>query len=241
MSDPSTPATPPLPGLLARAVGIVTAPGAMFVHVVRTPKVGGMLFLVSLLMGLASGLPQFTERGRAAALEMQAQSMETFGVTVSDEMYAQMRQRSQSNLGAYMAIVGTFIGVPFVAVLLTALLWAAFNTILGGTASFKQVMAVLAHSQIISALGAVFAAPIMYARGVMSSGVANLGALLPMLDETSFLARFLGMIDLFMVWWVVVLAIGLAALYRKQTSSIATGLFIFYGLIALGIAYFTAG
>jgi len=73
------------------------------------------------------------------------------------------------------------------------------------------------------------------------TGVANLAALLPMLDETSFLAKFLGMIDLFLIWWVVVLAIGLAALYKKQTSSVATGLFIFYGVIALAIAYFTAG
>jgi hypothetical protein len=81
----------------------------------------------------------------------------------------------------------------------------------------------------------------MYARGVMSSGVANLGALLPMLDVTSFLAKLLGMIDLFAIWWVMVLAIGLAALYKKKAGSIATGLFVFYGLIALVIAFFTAG
>ena len=75
----------------------------------------------------------------------------------------------------------------------------------------------------------------------MTNGVANLGALLPMLDETSFLAKFLGMVDLFTIWWVVVLSIGLAALYKKQVGSIATGLFIFYGIIALVISYFTAG
>ena len=49
------------------------------------------------------------------------------------------------------------------------------------------------------------------------------------------------MVDLFTIWWVVVLSIGLAALYQKKVSSIATGLFVFYGIIALVIAYFTAG
>jgi hypothetical protein len=199
------------------------------------------LFLVAVLIGVAQGLPQFTERGRAAALEMQVQQMETFGMEVTDEVYQQMAQRSQSNLTGYIAIVSVIIVLPIGAVIITALLWVVFNTVMGGTASFKHVMAIVVHSQVISVLGALFAAPIMYARGVMSSGVANLGALLPMLDETSFLAKLLGMIDLFAIWWVMVLAIGLAALYKKKAGSIATGLFVFYGLIALVIAFFTAG
>lgn len=239
--DPSATGTSPEPGLIARAIGIITAPTATYAHVVRRPKVAGMLFLVAVIMGLASGLPQFTERGRAAALEMQVQSMERFGMTVTDEMYQQMEQRSHSNLSGYMAIVSMIVGVPFGAVIMTAILWAVFNTVMGGSATFKQVMAVVVHSQIISALGTAFAAPIMYARGVMSSSVANVGALLPMLDETSFVAKFLGMIDFFAIWWIIVLSIGLAALYKKKARSIATGLFVFYGLIALAFAYFTAG
>lgn len=242
VTEASLSAEPPFPGLLSRVIGVITDPTATFAHVVRIPKVAGVLFLLSLVIGLAQGLPQFTERGRAAALEMQVQQMERFGMEVTDELYQQMQQRSRSNLGAYSVIVGSFVGMPFVAVLMTAILWALFNTVMGGTATFKQVMAVLVHSQVISTLGVLFAAPIMYARGVMSStGVANLAALMPGLDETSFLAKFLGMVDLFTIWWIVVLAIGLATLYRKKSGSIATGLFIFYGLIALGIAYFTAG
>lgn len=241
VTDPSTAPAPPLPGLFSRIIGIVTSPTATYAHIVRTPKVAGVLFVVSLVGGLAQGLPQLTERGRAAGLEMQVQSMERFGFTVTDEMYQQMEQRSKSPLAAISVIVGSFVGMPFFAVLGTVLLWGVFNTILGGTASFKHVMSVLVHSMVISTLGAVFAAPIMYARGAMTTGVANVGALLPMLDETSFLAKFLGMIDLFMVWWLIVLAIGLAALYKRKSRSIATGLFVFYGIIALAIAYFTAG
>ncbi len=246
MSDVNTTADPtltaaPMPNLISRAIGVITSPGATFAHVARAPKVAGMLFLVSLILGLAQGLPQLTERGRAAALDMQIEQMERFGVQVTPEMTQQMEQRSRSNLGAYTSIVVMFVGIPFGAVIITVLLWVAFNTIMGGTASFKHVMAVVAHSQAVTALGALIAAPIMYARGVMSTSIANLGALLPMLDETSFLSKFLGGIDLFVIWWVVVLAIGLAALYRKKTSSIATGLFIVYGLILIVVAYFTAG
>jgi hypothetical protein len=42
-----------------------------------------------------------------------------------------------------------------------------------------------------------------------------------MFDEASPVARFLGAIDLFVVWWIVVLAIGASVLYRRSTRSLA--------------------
>ena len=59
-----------------------------------------------------------------------------------------------------------------------------------------------------------------------------------MLEENSFLYRFLSAIELFNVWWVFVLSVGLAVLYRKKTSSVAITLFTIYGIVALVIAYF---
>ena len=59
---------------------------------------------------------------------------------------------------------------------------------------------------------------------------------LPFLDENSFPARFLGSIDLFLIWWIVSLAIGLGVLYRKRTGPIATTLLVVYVSIAIVIA-----
>jgi hypothetical protein len=47
------------------------------------------------------------------------------------------------------------------------------------------------------------------------------------------------MVDLFRVWWVLVLAAGLAAVYRRKMKPIAWSLFSVYGLfvlIAAGVA-----
>ncbi|MDA1307609.1 MAG: YIP1 family protein [Acidobacteria bacterium] len=236
-----TPEDPNYPGLMASVIGVITSPGETFKHVARTPKVSGALFIVCLATALAQGLPQFTESGRAAALDMQVEQMETFGMTVTDEVYAEMEARSKTNVSGYITLVTTFLLVPFVSVIFTAIFWAIFNAILGGTASFKHVMAVVVHSQVVTTLSLLVAAPIMYARGQMSAGgIANLGALVP-LDEGTFLAHFFGLIDLFIVWWVVVLAIGLATLYRRSTTGVATGLFITYAVIAVSFAYFLAG
>jgi hypothetical protein len=61
----------------------------------------------------------------------------------------------------------------------------------------------------------------------------NLAVLLPMLDEGSFGARFLSSMDVFLLWWVAVLAIGLGVAYRKKTRPIAVTLFGIYCGIAI--------
>jgi hypothetical protein len=59
-----------------------------------------------------------------------------------------------------------------------------------------------------------------------------------MLPDTSFVGKLAGMIDLFVIWWVVVLSMGLAVLYRRKTQSIAIALFSIYAVIALAVAAF---
>src|SRR5437879_3970159 len=84
----------------------------------------------------------------------------------------------------------------------------------------------------VLALGAIFVLPLDYARETMSSPT-TLSVFLPFLEENSFLARFLGSIDLIRVWWFVSLSIGLAVLYRKRTGPIAVTMLVVYAVIAL--------
>src|SRR5436190_2022952 len=57
-----------------------------------------------------------------------------------------------------------------------------------------------------------------------------------MFEETSFLGRLLGMVDLFIIWWLVVLAIGLGVLFRRRTQPIAVSLMAVYAVIAVVVA-----
>jgi hypothetical protein len=94
---------------------------------------------------------------------------------------------------------------------------------------------VLTHAGAISALGALFITPLSYARESLS-GATNLGVFLPFLDEGSLPARFLGMIDLFLIWWVVAVGIGLSVLYRRRTAPVVLSLLATYVAIAAIIA-----
>ena len=81
----------------------------------------------------------------------------------------------------------------------------------------------------------LFVYPLDYARASLSSPT-NLGVFMPFLDENTFFARLIGAIDLFLIWWLVNLAIGLGVLYKRRTGPIATGFLSVYLVIALVIA-----
>lgn len=220
-------------GLIARFFGIITSPKATFQSVVAHPKWLGMFVLTAVIIAAGAAIPMATEAGQQAALEQQVRQMESFGVQVGEEQYARMQQTIK--YAPYTTAGAVLVATPFMSLIACGILFAVFNAALGGEATFKQLFAVSTHAGVISALTQLFTAPLNLARGAVGSAT-NLGVLLPMLDEGSFLGRLFGMIDLFIVWWLLVLAIGLGVLYRRRTQPIAIGLFCVYAVIAVVVA-----
>jgi hypothetical protein len=160
-------------------------------------------------------------------------SREAFGMRVTDEQYQQMERFA--GISAYFAAGSQIVFIPIVYAVMAGVLFVIFNVTMGGTASFKQLYTVVVHSGAVGVVQQLFTLPLNYARGSMSSPT-NLGAALPMLPEGSFVTSLLGTIDVFIVWWVMVLAIGLSVLYKRRTQPVAATLFVVYGIIALCIA-----
>jgi hypothetical protein len=224
----------PLPSLPARFLGIITSPRDTFAAVAAHPRWAGMLLLTIAVSAGAMAWFASTDVGQQAMLDQQVATTEAFGGTVSDADYARMQQ-----MAPYMAAiqgVTILIMSPLMTALIAGILFGAFS-VLGGTASYRQVFAVTVHAGVISALQSLLIWPFNYVRESASSPT-NLSVFVPMLDEGSFLASMLGVIDLFILWWVIVLAIGLAVLYRRQTAPIAWSLIAVYGAIAVGVAVF---
>jgi len=236
MTDSATPSTAtPLP-LVSRIIGVITSPKATFQNIVAVPRPIGVLFVVATIIGVGSVAPQFTEKGRVATVEMQKKMVERMGQPITPEMETRFEEASQSVPRRLLSVAGTFVVLPIIALIFAALYWAAFNTVMGGTATFKQVLAIVTHSQVIGALGLLAALPIMLSTGKMSmSGPYNLGALAPMLDETSQLARWLGSISVFSLWSFIVSGIGLGVLYRRNGLNIGLVLIAIYLLFMFGV------
>ena len=225
------------PGLIARAIGIILSPRATFEKVVAHPKWLGAVLLVGVLGAAMVGGFLMTEVGRSAWLDQTVSSSEAMGRPMNDQQYAAIERMAP--IAGYLAMGQMLIGVPIGLVVLAGVLFAIFNAVMGGTATFKQTYAVVVHSTFVWVVGWIFVMPLNYARESMSSPT-NLSVLVPMLDEQAFVTRLLGSIDLFMVWWTVVLAIGMAVLYRRKTRPILVTFLGLYAVIAIGIAAFLA-
>ena len=220
-------------GFPARILGVIFTPRAAYADVAARPAWLGALLVVLILTGGSTFAFLSTEIGKNAMLDQQRQTMESFGVKLNEQ--AMQRMEEGAGRAPYFAVISQAVFLPVAALAVAGIALAVFNAVLGGDARFKQVYAIVVFSGVILALGAIFVLPLDYARETMSSPT-TLSVFLPFLEENSFLARFLGSIDLIRVWWFVSLSIGLAVLYKKRTGPIAVTLLVVYAVIALVVA-----
>jgi hypothetical protein len=227
-------ATAPAKSLPARFFGVLVAPRATYADVAARPRWLGMFLLVYLITATAATALMSTEIGRNALIDQQITSQESFsGKKPTQEQIDRLEQFS--HYYAYAAPVLQLFSLSIGCLVISGIGFAVFNAMMGGDASFKQVFAVVTHSGAVLATLSLFTTPLAYARESMS-GTTNLAVFLPFLDDSSFVARLLGSIDLIVIWWMLSLAIGFGVLYRKRTGPIAITMLAIYLAIALVIA-----
>jgi hypothetical protein len=218
-------------GLVARLVGVIVSPRRTFEVIARHPRWLSALLTVALIVAGASSWLVSTELGQQMLLEQQVDAMESFGVTVSEEMYDQLKRRLAS--AVYFTAGGVLVMMPLVSLVVAGVVWIVGYVGFGGGASFRTMFAVVVHTGAISVVQQVFVVPLNYARGAMGNPT-TLAAFFPMLEEGTFAARALGLIDVFVVWQLFVLSIGVAVAYKRRTGPIATGFYLLYAVIAIG-------
>ena len=223
--------------LFARAKGVIRAPRTTFAAVIAAPRWGDVLLLATLVSFLASALLLSTEVGRLALVDQWERTAIAFGGNVDDAQYAQFQELSRQGV-AYAALTAA-IGGPVLVAVMALILTGVLRSVIRSGASFRQVLAVVAHAQVILALRQVVAAPASYVSETLASPT-TLVRFAGMIDEGSPLARFLGVLDLFVVWWIVVLAVGVAALARRRVRPLAlafTGAYVALAvLLAIAMA-----
>ena len=217
-----------------RVLGVVGRPRTTFETVVREPRAAGMLTALFLVPFACSALFFATEVGQQALVDQWERTAVAFGQPMDNERYARLQELSAQTVS--YAAATAFVSGPLTAIGLAAVLWAVFTGVRGGNATYAQVIAVVAHAGVIQMVRALVSAPVNYARESMASPT-TLVLFFTMVDEASPVARFFGLIDVFIVWWLVAIAIGMAVLYRRPAARIAALLVGGY----IGIALLLAG
>jgi hypothetical protein len=228
-------AAPPSQGLLARAIGVLVSPRRTYAGVAARPRALGVLVLTVLITAGASVVFFSTAVGKQTMLEQQVKTMESFGVKIPDAAYQQMEERMSRPATPYVTAAFQVVAAPVILLIISGIAIAIFNAVLGGEATFKQVFATVAHSGVITTVQTLFALPLDYVRESLTSPT-SLAVFAPFLEDTSFASRFLSGVDLFLLWWLVNLAIGLGVLYKRRTGPIAIGLLVAYLSIVFLVA-----
>ena len=223
--------------LAARVYGVIRHPRVTFSTIVERPSWVPVLTATTAVTFLCGIAFLRTDVGQQALVDQWERTSTAFGQTVDDEAYAQMELTARSGgfEVAYAAATALASG-PALVFGVSALLFGLLKRRdpPGSRPSFVQVLAVVSSASVILALRQVVATPIDYLREAIASPT-TLVQFFSMLDEASPLARFLGIMDLFVLWWIVVLAIGVSVLYQRSTRSLAlvfTGAYVVLALLA---------
>jgi hypothetical protein len=215
---------------LSSLIGMLRSPRRTLAAGIARPRPLGVATLIVVISAACSVGFLMTRVGRLAGLDQQVRQLESVGTVVTDQLYGALR--AWEPYRPFIAGAVILLGWP--------LLWAAGAAVIVAVArradvTFAQVLTVLVYASSVFALRAVVAAPINYARESLG-GATSLGVIVPGLGDATFAARLFGAIDIFALWWLALVAVGLGMLYRTRAASIARWLLGAYATGAAALA-----
>ena len=228
--------------LPARLAGVVRHPRRTFEAIVSGSNpwrdCSSVLLLTTLTVATAGAAVFGTEVGRLALLDEWERSAAAFGRPVDDAEYARLQALSTHGVayGIGRAIVTGPMALAAVALLIYALFRRARAAAAAGPHQDQQlarVFAVVAYSGVLLALRQLIAAPAVLIRETTASATA-IGVWFQLFDEASPVARLLAMLDLFVLWWLVVLGVGVSVVYglgARRTAAAFVGAYLVFALV----------
>ncbi|MGE0464502.1 MAG: YIP1 family protein [Vicinamibacterales bacterium] len=212
--------------------GVLWRPRSTMAALVATPTyLAAWLVLLVIGLSLAAALLR-TNIGRQALVDERVRVIEALGGRVDDERYA--RLQNSPPYGAYVTSGGRLLLTPPVTLLVAAGLMALARTD-GARLPWAAAMAVSVHASAALVVQQLVATPLHFLRESITSPT-NLAVFLPMLEEGTVAARVFGSIDLFGLWWMWLLALGVAAATGRPARRYLGRLLGVYVLVAVMVA-----
>lgn len=192
---------------MRRVWGVLIRPRATMDEVARHPAFMTTWVLVLLAVAVCGGLLLSTEVGRQALIDERVRVTEALGQRVDDADYA--RLQADPPVSVYLTSGGRLLLTP------PATMVVAFGLLLlarldGAKLSFVTALAIAVHATVVLALQQIIATPFHYVQEALTSPTTVAG-LLRLFDEGSWPNRLFGTIDVFGLWWMWLLSVGLAA------------------------------
>ncbi|RKY54848.1 MAG: hypothetical protein DRP89_04430 [Candidatus Neomarinimicrobiota bacterium] len=148
------------------------------------------------------------------AIEQQKSRIEK-SERLSDEQKEMAFERMDKQVGSVVPYVSAPISVAVKCVIIALIMWFAGNFLLGGESKFVPVFAVTAYACLIDIIAVAVKVPLMVSQQTMK--VYTSPALF-FEESSTFLFRFIATLDVFALWKVILISIGLGVIYDLKTS-----------------------
>ena len=215
--------------------GVLLHPRSTMDEVVRHPAFLTAWIGVVLTVAVCGGLLLPTQVGQQALVDEQVRVNEALGRRVDDAEYA--RLQAHPPVLVYLTSGGRLLLMPPITLLVAAALMMLAR-IDGASVKFVTALAITVHATVVLAVQQIIATPVHYAYESLTSPTSVAG-LLRVFDEGTWPARLFGTIDVFGLWWMWLLSVGLAAAAGKKARHYLWRLAIVYvGVAAIVAAVF---
>ena len=196
---------------MRRVTGVVLHPRSTMAEVVRHPAFITTWVVIMLAVVACGGLLLSTPVGQQSLVDERVRVTEAVGGRVDDAAYA--RLQANPPLAVYLTSGGRLLLTPPVTIVVAAglLVLARLD---GAALTFVTAQAITVHATVVLALQQIIATPVHYAYESLTSPT-NLAGIVRVFDEGTWPARLFGTIDVFGLWWIWLLSVGLAAATAK--------------------------
>jgi hypothetical protein len=227
----------------ARLAGVFFSPGKAFADIARRPRWWIPLILISILSTIY--LTAFTQRvGWESVLRPAIESNQA-----TQNMSVQQREQLISSVAGYYKYVGygSVLTTLFYVFLVAVILMFLFDTMMSAGVGLKRMMAIVAYASLPLVIQTALSMVVLYLKdpeefNLRNPLMFNVGAFMSP-DSPAALRALGSSIDLFSLWMIVLLAIGVSAAGRKITFGKAfAGIFLPWALlVCLKVAAAAAG
>jgi hypothetical protein len=201
-------------------------------EVVRHPAFITTWIAVLLTVAICGGLLLSTEIGRQALVDERVRVTEALGRRVDDVEYA--RLQANPPVSVYLTSGGRLLLTPPITLAVAAglMMLARLD---GARLTFTTALAIAVHATVVLVVQQLVATPVHYVTESLTSPT-TLAGILRLFDEGTWPSRLFGTIDVFGLWWMWLLSLGVAAATGKRARRYLLRLVAVYVGVAATVA-----
>ena len=208
-------------GEFSRLTGVFFEPGKTFADIAERPR-----FWVPLILMIVASLAfTITISQRITWERVVRHQLESRMATMTDQQREAVSKTMDMQIKAasIFGYVGGVVGVPLYYLIVGCVLLGIVRGIMSAPVSFKQVFAIMCYANLPGLIFTALAIVVMFLKNpddfnLQNPLVFNPGAFMDLQSTSKFLHSVASSLDLFTIWTILLLAVGLKAAGGKRLS-----------------------